>query len=222
MNIAFKSIKVPRYQQLIHTGQVVNMDVEIIGVNDGYSQLTDASLVSLTLYNPLGVKLMTESPLERIDLGIFRTFYQTRPSSVKGVYTGTFSARLGDVYARLDKVAVFKVVKNSSFETFTYLAINDQLGTTWYWWIDDSESLVANPEIPDFINLLAAPISGNPYWIEIGGKFIYPQLDGTPDVVLSQPAVGTGVNSSPVFIGTNITDYGLTVNQANEIEVISV
>lgn len=220
MAIAIKKVIVPRFHRLIHTGQVVDMSVEIVNNQEEWSQLADAGVVTATLFNPVGTKLLSEEPMIPVALGVFGTSYQTRPNSLRGVYTATFNAQFENQYARIDRISVFKVIKLSEFETFTVQGVTDQNGNLWYWYIDDAELLVVSPTFPDFINLLAEPIEGVFSWINLEGKYIYPMLDGQPDVSLTQPGVGTGVDASPEFIGTNMNTYVLEVNQANEILVV--
>lgn len=122
------------------------------------------------------------------------------------------------------------VALRTALGSFDYLGIKDQSGVTWYWWINRAGELDWSLTPPSIATRVAVDLalSPLPYWFEVldpegNSRWIFPtSLTGEPDVMDTEPAVGTGQVGSPEFRGQGLGRYFLDVPLSYEVRVASV
>lgn len=228
MTVAVRHLAVPREHRLITQGQVVNLLADIADVGLVSALLDPTNTPTLSLFDPVDTLLIANADMFRLSKGQYNYEYQTTTANPLGVYTVDIIVRHLTTVARLERVAVFKIIKAISpasiaAETFTYFAIKDQNSNIWYWYVAADNTLNFSPTIPVVTGRTAQAILIDPipYWLEIQNatpatRYVYPVLSGEVTVSATQPALGTGSVGSPLLMGVSGGNYAITVNVLDE------
>lgn len=236
MTVAIRQIIIPRHHRLIHSGQAVNVMAQVIdsGLVD---QLVDTDEPPIfTLFNPAGTRVVDFQPMERVQLGLYNKTYQTAVEDTVGNYTGSFQVKYGEAYARLEKIFLFKITKQTEFFAVNYLGIKDQSDAIWYWFLDSVGNLVVKDTIPNFLDLGGQPVGVTPatipYWLQVDAVdapatqlYMYPVEDtGEVFIDTAPPAVGTGydVGAGLTLANTLGIDWLLAALTSLDIYTIEV
>jgi hypothetical protein len=230
MTIAIRQLTVPRHNRLIFNGQVVNIIATIADVGLTSTLLTAGVAPTISLYGPDDSLLVDNADMEQISTGVYSYPYQTTYLNGLGVYTASVQARYQSYAARLNRIAVFKIIGIGAIQvidTFSYFAIKDQESTTWYWYINEDNTLNFSLSIPERVGKVAVDldIEPIPYWLEIENpdptqRYVYPHVSGEFLVSVVEPSVGTGYVGSPVFKGLSPGNFVITLSAADEVLVI--
>lgn len=226
MAVTFRKIMVPHQHEKVFSGQSVTIMAEVMEAGFIDRLITPTSPPRVSVYDPLGVMRVNDGEMIYFSNGHYRLNYLT--PAIAGVYTGSFSAENVGEVARIDRVALFKVIKLSDFADISYLVIADQTGQLWYLWIDVAKQLVMSPTIPTFltkdaISLLVSPI----YWLQMFNAdsdlvYLLPDTAGQLFAQATQPAIGSGVIGSQTWIGFDGRNYVLELDMLNQITAIEV
>jgi hypothetical protein len=226
MAATFRKIMVPHQHEKVFSGQTVTISAQVMDAGLVERLITPTSPPTISIYDPLGILRINDQEMTYVRNGHYSLSYTT--PAIMGVYTGSFSAQYVQDVARIDRVALFKVIKLSDFADISYLVIADQTGKLWYLWVDIAKQIVTSPTVPSFlakdvISLYEDPI----YWMHMLNSdsqlvYILPDVTGSLFDSVSQPAVGTGVEGSPTWIGFDGGNYILTLDMLNQITVVEV
>lgn len=228
MTVAIRQLSVPRHHRLITQGQNVNMLAEIADVGLT-SVLTDTAHVpTLSLFDPLDAVLVSNGDMTRLSTGVYHYSYQTSSSNPLGIYTANVLARNTVDAARLERIVVFKIVREAdtalALDTFNYFAIKDQTGAIWYWYIAEDNTVNFSPTIPAVLGKLAEAvvITPIPYWLQLTNaapatRYLYPYVTGELTVSATVPATGTGLVGSPELQAVSGTTFTLDLNILDEV-----
>ena len=229
MSIIIRKLIVPRHQRLIPQGQSVTIMAEVAdaGLTSVLADPTNVPLLSV--FNPSGVALVTDTSMTRVSLGLFSYIFPTTASNPIGVYTINVTVVHNTSVARLERVTAFVVKKTTTLATFTYLVIADQTDVLWYWFIAADNTLNSLPAIPVVLDKqsLSIPLLTVPRWLQINNasaaiRYVYPAIDGTVTVSATQPSVGSGNLGSPTFASVNGGNIQLGLNVSDEVIYVTV
>ena len=229
MSITIRKLIVPRHQRIIAQGQSVTLIAEIADVTVT-SILTDPANVPLvSIFNPSGTALVTDTSMSRLSLGLFSYTFPTAALHPVGAYTISVTVVHDTSVARLERVTAFVIKKTTTLAAFTYLIMQDQTGVLWYWFIAVDNTLNSLPAIPVVLGkqALSIPLLTVPRWLQINNasaaiRYVYPAIDGTVTVSDTQPAVGSGNLGSPTFAAVNGGNIQLGLNVSDEVIYVTV
>lgn len=229
MTIAIRTLTVPREHRVISQGQTVAILATIADVGLQSVLLTPAYVPLISIFDPDDITLIDEAVMTFLSTGIYVYNFETTQAHDLGLYTATVTAvNLSPLNvpeaARLDKVVVFKIIKESDFAAFSYLGIKDQNNVVWYWYIAGDNTLASSSTVPVSIGKLAVPLTlvTVPSWLQISNptpatRYVYPSLAGEPTVTATQPVVGSGNVGSPTFVGLSGGSFTIALNISDEI-----
>jgi hypothetical protein len=213
MTVAIRALTVPRMHRRVYQGQSVNImaTIEDAGVTTPLLDIPDPPTIHV--FNPSDVKIVDSKVMTRIATAIFMQTVQTANQPL-GVYTASVIAHYGADIAVVEKEVVFKIVRtvlSTELPVFNVLAIKDQSGAIWYWWIAADDTIDWDDQQPVIPGYQGVDISTVfiPFWLQGLNpdavlRYLYPSLDGAPTVSATQPAVGTGLTTIPSFVGLNL------------------
>ena len=215
--------------QLIAQGQTVTIIAEIVDVDVTATLLDPVNVPVISVYNPAGTALVTDAVMTKLSLGVYKYEYQTTSANAAGIYTVSVTVVHIDEVARLERVVAFKIVRSSTLATFNYVAVKDQNGVVWYWYIASDNTLAVSATVPSSLGKQAAAIviAITPSWLEINNptpalRYVYPALTGDATVSSTQPTVGSGNVGSPTFIGIAGGSFKIALNVSDEVILATV
>jgi hypothetical protein len=112
---------------------------------------------------------------------------------------------------------------------YEYVAIKDQSGVLWYWWVTASRDLAwgLSPGVYVHRQSREVVLSPIPYWLVLVDgtavtRYVYPQtLTGEVLIMPSAPAVGTGYTGSPGILSMLLLHYAtLGANHVQEATTV--
>ena len=230
MTIAIRKVILPREHQKVAGGQTIQAEIEVVA-GDIAPILTDPTEVPVfSLFDPVGSSLLTDVTMTKVSTGRYKRLYQTLANSTIGLYTASFTVTHFTESARLEKVGLFLISRTSTLATFSYLAIKDQNGVVWYWYIALDNTLSApNPAIPSALGKQAISVTPAvvPSWLEINNptpslRYVFPALTGEATVSATQPSVGSGNVGSPTFVGLSNGSFKIALNVSDTIILATV
>ena len=229
MTIAIQKLAVPRSHRSISQNQSVVIIAYIVDAN--LTQiLTDPDNVPIiTIFNPSDTALVTDQVMTKISTGIYKYVYNTTNSDGVGIYTSTIKVIHAGELAIIEKISVFKVKRTTTLTTVTYLAIQDQNGVVWYWYVNAANELTVSATVPSIVGkqFSAISLAVTPYWLEInnaGGslRYVRPDTLGDPEAVSTEPPTGSGHVGSPTLTSVNGDDFQIAVNISDEVTLNTV
>src|SRR5947207_5477959 len=114
MTVAIRQLRVPREHRLITQGQSVEIIVDVADVGLTSILLDSSSVPVISLYDPNGNSLASDAAMLQLSKGIYSYTYQTSALNALGIYTATLTVVDSSGVARVDNVAVFKIIKTST------------------------------------------------------------------------------------------------------------
>lgn len=121
-----RQIMVSRHHRFIHQWQAVKIVIELVESTQGSTEnetwfvMPTGIFPLIKIYDPLGVELFTYSNMIYVSDGHYQFTYQTTDLNPLGVYTATIIAVKENIslpdnseYARLEKIPVFKIIKEA-------------------------------------------------------------------------------------------------------------
>ena len=229
MTVAIRKVSIPRENRLVSQGQTVNIIAAIADVEQ-VSVLIDPVYVPLiSLFDPSDVQLVSDAVMTKLSIGIYSYNYQATNLSNIGIYTANITALhvnslQQNESARVEKVSVFKVIKTTTFTSFNYFAVKDQVGAVWYWYVAGDNTLTSSATIPSLLGKQAVVVDLGvvPSWLQMNNpsgslRYIYPLTTGEVTVTATQPAVGSGNVGSPTVKGISGSSFVLALNVSDEV-----
>jgi hypothetical protein len=193
----------------------------------GGKQLFDPDdSVKVDIFDPNGVLLLQDCAMTRVAKGKYVYNFKLLHTYALGLYTALFTIADSSGGARIKPVGIVNLRYIGTYPTFSYMAILDQTGGVWYWYVDQAGQIAVSASIPSHVVRVAIDLAqGSPYWIEVVStdgdtRYILPDTLGQPDFSATQPAVGTGVVGSPVFIGLDAESYTISIDDIDQIFLV--
>lgn len=226
--IAIRKIIIPRHNMLIDAGQSVQTEIEVISGDTAPVLLTPSLSPVISIFNPSGTALVTDAAMTNISTGRFKYLYQTLANSSVGIYTGNITVNhLGEA-ARLEKISLFKILRTSTFSSFSYLRIQDANAVIWYWYIETDNTLNSISTVPSVLSKQAVEIvlAQVPRFLQLTNpagqpRYVYPDVAGSAVVSASHPG-GTGNVGSPTFTGLSGGNFVIALNASDEIIINTI
>jgi hypothetical protein len=208
----------------IRAGSDVIFEVKISDLTSGSPEPFNPDGVTIQLRDSEDTLVLIEV-LQSVFVGYWTIQYYIPSTAVPGPYTCSITAFSGDATYIIGKFVCFTVSRGFTITCGTYFAIKDQSNHIWYWWINRDHTIdwsdIPPPNIeppdPDLV----------PSWLEISNtlpalRYVYPVLDGAPNVTFVQPLNGFGFIGSPAFTSLDRLQARVIVTTADETDVIIV